>query len=593
MPFQSFKASEYLQRAREYDFLLYVSRTTNDLRYLGLIERESLAINIESVRSLDEESGGELLYYKTTITCKALQLNPTTVKGIVNLEDLNKGKWFVYLQCLQDSTIAFGTPFRVGISSKTLTRYNEYYTELEVSFLTANLEWLKGNRFEDPVFVTPSRNAQNVSINTQIVLDVEKDVLFNLELRLDSTNDLVISFARVFSTNGFVDGNADPNVSVGTSPDNPNFNRLTFTIPTLMQATTYKVVFEGQRFGYQRSVFNQFVTILTAPIFVIPPTPANNETYAFLDNITIQTQRTNLVSQEALITIKNTTNPSNPFVVLNSAKIYNEATQLSLQQGFTPSEYGRYRIEVRDRANGVLSGTITSDVIYVDRYEELASRTNVLFAWNSLKTVQSYGIATSLQLDGQGLSGVRPNLNLPSNPSNRPLVVTDSSHRGYPVLFAQGVNRRHLYADTTLFTGGQLAVFLFKKTNNPDQTLFGAHVSSPSVSSWRMRTFANNVVGQSYFTPASGEKFDNVFDRETHYRDASGNIVSAQTEHPINQWVLAAIRYNIPISVANFALFGTGALPNGTNLYLSIGFILNSSNWSDRTDFVDYLKLFL
>jgi hypothetical protein len=58
---------------------------------------------------------------------------------------------------------------------------------------------------------------------------------------------------------------------------------------------------------------------------------------------------------EALITIKNTTNPSNPFVVLNSAKIYNEATQLSLQQGFTPSEYGRYRIEVRDRANGVLA----------------------------------------------------------------------------------------------------------------------------------------------------------------------------------------------------------------------------------------------
>jgi hypothetical protein len=492
---------------------------------------------------------------------------------------------------LQDSTIAFGTPFRVGISSKTLTRYNEYYTELEVSFLTANLEWLKGNRFEDPVFVTPSRNAQNVSINTQIVLDVEKDVLFNLELRLDSTNDLVISFARVFSTNGFVDGNADPNVSVGTSPDNPNFNRLTFTIPTLMQATTYKVVFEGQRFGYQRSVFNQFVTILTAPIFVIPPTPANNETYAFLDNITIQTQRTNLVSQEALITIKNTTNPSNPFVVLNSAKIYNEATQLSLQQGFTPSEYGRYRIEVRDRANGVLSGTITSDVIYVDRYEELASRTNVLFAWNSLKTVQSYGIATSLQLDGQGLSGVRPNLNLPSNPSNRPLVVTDSSHRGYPVLFAQGIAQRHLYANTTYFTGNQLAVFLFKKTNNSDQTLFGAYI--PSVAEWKIRTFIGNTVGQSYWSPLTGEKFDNVFNTEAHYRDASGNIVSSNGTHPINQWVLAAIRYNIPISVANFALFGAGIFLNATNSYLSIGFILNSSNWSDRTDFVDYLKLFL
>jgi hypothetical protein len=136
-------------------------------------------------------------------------------------------------------------------------------------------------------------------------------------------------------------------------------------------------------------------------------------------------------------------------------------------------------------------------------------------------------------------------------------------------------------------------VFLFKKTNNDDQTLFGAHVSSPSVSSWRMRTFANNVVGQSYFTPATGEKFDNVFNTEAHYRDASGNIVSSNGTHPINQWVLAAIRYNIPISVANFALFGAGIFLNATNSYLSIGFILNSSNWSDRTDFVDYLKLFL
>jgi hypothetical protein len=198
------------------------------------------------------------------------------------------------------------------------------------------------------------------------------------------------------------------------------------------------------------------------------------------------------VSQEALITIKNTSNPSNPFVVLNSAKIYNEATQLSLQQGFTPTEYGRYKIEVRDRANGVLSGVITRDVIYVDRYEELASRTNVLFAWNSLKAVQSSGIATSLQLDGQGLLGVKPNLNLPSSPSNRPLVVTDSSHRGYPVLFAQGIAQRHLYADTTLFTGGQLAVFLFKKTNSNDQTLFGARI--PSVADWRMRTFNSNLL---------------------------------------------------------------------------------------------------
>jgi len=592
MPFQSFKASEYLQRAREYDFLLYVSRTTNDLKYLGLIERESLAISTESVRSLDEESGGELLYYKTTITCRALQLNLTTVKGITNLEDLNKGKWFVYLQCLQDSSIAFGTPFPVGIRSKMFTRYNEYHTELEVSFLSANLEWLKGNRFEDPVFVTPSRNAQNVSTNTQIVLDVERDVLFNLELRLDSTNDLVASFARVFSTNGFVDENANPDVSVGISPDNPNFNRLTFTIPTLTQATTYKVIFEGQRFGYQRTVFNQFVTLLSAPIFNTPPTPVNNETYAFLESITIQTQRTNLVSKEALITIKNTTNPSNPFVVLNSAKIYNEATQLSLQQGFTPTEYGRYTIEVRDRANGVLSGAITSDVIYVDRYEELASRANVLFAWNSLKTVQSSGIATSLQLDGQGLLGVKPNLNLPSDPSRRPLVVTDSSHRGYPVLFAQGEARRHLYANTTLFTGGQLAVFLFKKTNNNDQTLFGARI--PSVADWSIRTFTTNRVGHSYWSPATGEKFDNTFEVEISYRDTSGNIVSLSTrEHPINQWVLVAIRYNIPISVANFALFGRGEFPNATNSYLSIGFILNSSNWSDRTDFVDYLKLFL
>jgi hypothetical protein len=592
MPFQSFKASEYLQRAREYDFLLYVSRTTNDLKYLGLIERESLAINTESVRSLDEESGGELLYYKTTITCNALQLNPTTLKGIVNLEDLNKGKWFVYLQCLQDSAIAFGTPFPVGIRSKTLTRYNEYHTELEVSFLTDSLEWLKGNRFEDPVFVTPSRNAQNVSINTQIVLDVERDVLFNLELRLDATNDLVISFVRVFSTNGFVDGSANSNVSVGISPDNPNFNRLAFTIPALTQATTYKIVFEGQRFGYQRAVFSQFVTLLSAPIFETPPTPMDSETYALLEGITIQTLRTNLVSQEALITIKNTSNPSNPFVVLNSAKIYNEATQLSLQQGFTPTEYGRYTIEVRDRANGVLSSAITRNVIYVDRYEELASRTNVLFAWNSLKAVQSSGIATSLQLDGQGLLGVKPNLNLPSSPSNRPLVVTDSSHRGYPVLFAQGRSQRHLYADTTLFTGGQLAVFLFKKTDSSDQTLFGASI--PSVADWRMRTFIGDFVGQSYFTPSTGERFDNFFNGEMHYRDTSGNIVSSNTTyHPINQWVLVAIRYNIPISVANFALFGYGNIPNSTNPYLSIGFILNSSNWSDRTDFVDYLMLFL
>jgi len=591
MPFQSFKASEYLQRAREYDFLLYVSRTTNDLRYLGLIERESLAINIESVRSLDEESGGELLYYKTTITCNALQLNPTTVKGIYNLEDLNKGKWFLYLQCLQDSTIAFGTPFPVGIKSKTLTRYNEYYTELEVSFLTADLEWLKGNRFEDPVFVTPSRNAQNVSTNTQIVLDVEKDVIFNLELRLDSTNDLVVSFVRVFSTNGFVDGNANPDVSVGISPDNPNFNRLTFTIPTLTYATTYKIVFEGQRFGYQRTVFNQFVTLLTMPIFNTPPTPVNNKTYAFLENITIQTQRTNLVSQEALITIKNTTNPSNPFVVLNSAKIYNEVTQLSLQQGFTPTEYGRYTIEVRDRANGVLSGAITRDVIYVDRYEELALRTNVLFAWNSLKTVQSSGIATSLQLDGQGLLGVKPNLNLPSNPSNRPLVVTDSSHRGYTVLFAEGIVQRHLYAETTSFTGNQLAVFLFKKTNNADQALFGARI--PSVAEWKVRTFFNNVVGHSYWSPSTGERFDNFFELEIYYRDTSGDIVSSSSTHPVNQWVLVAMLYNIPISVANFALLGYGSIPNSRNLYLSIGFILNSRNWSDRTDFVDYLKLFL
>jgi hypothetical protein len=159
------------------------------------------------------------------------------------------------------------------------------------------------------------------------------------------------------------------------------------------------------------------------------------------------------------------------------------------------------------------------------------------------------------------------------------------------VLFAQGVNRRHLYADTTLFTGGQLAVFLFKKTNNDDQTLFGAHVSSP-LSSWRIRTFNNNIIGQSYSTP-TGERFDNVFNREPHYRDASGNIVSSDGGHPINQWVLVAIRYNIPISVANFALFGYGIVPNARDLYLSIGFILNSNNWSDRTDFVDYLKLFL
>jgi len=592
MPFQSFKASEYLQRAREYDFLLYVSRTTNDLKYLGLIERESLSINTESVRSLDEESGGELLYYKTTIICRALQLNLTTVKGITNLEDLNKGKWFVYLQCVQDSSIAFGTPFPVGIRCKIFTRYNEYHTELEVSFLTANLEWLKGNRFEDPVFVTPSRNAQNVSTNTQIVLDVERDVLFNLELRLDSTNDLVVSFARVFSTDGFVNGNANPDVSVGISPDNPNFNRLTFTIPTLTQATIYKVIFEGQRFGYQRTVFNQFVTLLSAPIFNTPPTPVNDETYALLESITFQTERTNSVSREALITIKNTTNPSDPFVVLNSAKIYNETTQLSLQQGFTPTEYGRYTIEVRDMANGVLSGAITRNVIYLDRYEELASRTNVLFAWNSLKTLQSSGIATSLQLDGQGLLSVNPNLNLPINPSNRPLVVTDSSHRGYAVLFAQGTSQRHLYANTTLFTGGQLAVFLFKKTNNSDHFLFGTFI--PSVSIWGIRTFIGNYISQSYWTFATGEKFDNVFDVEIYYRDTSGNIVSSRTSsHPINQWVLVAIRYNIPISVANFALFGSGKEPNATNSYLSIGFILNSSNWSDRTDFVDYLKLFL
>jgi len=588
MAFQSFKASEYLQRAREYDFLLYVSRTTNDLRYLGLIERESLAINIESVRSLDEESGGELLYYKTNITCRALQLNLTTVKGIVNLEDLNKGKWFVFLQCLQDSTIAFGTPFPVGIRSKTLTRYNEYYTELEVSFLTDNLEWLKGNRFEDPVFVTPSRNAQNVSVNTQIVLDVEKDVLFNLELRLDATNDLVVSFASVFSTNGFVDGNADPNVSVGISPDNPNFNRLTFTIPALTQATTYKIVFEGQRFGYQRTVFSQFVTLLSAPIFKTPPTPDDSETYSFLESITIQTQRTNLVSQEALITIKNTSNPSNPFVVLNSAKIYNEATQLSLEQGFTPTAYGRYTIEVKDRANSVLSSVITRNVIYVDRYEELASRTNVLFAWNSLKTVQSSGIATSLQLDGQGLSGVRPNLNLPSDPSRRPLLVTDSSHRGYPVLYAQGINQRHLYAETTFFTGNQLAVLLCKKSTSVQFNLFGA--LGPE--RWHVWSFLDNTVGQLY-TSNFVERNDNVFEREYYYRDTSGNIVFSTSGHAVGQWVLVAVRYNIPVVVANFALFGFGMFPRATNTYLSIGFILNSSNWSDRTDFVDYLKLFL
>jgi hypothetical protein len=197
-----------------------------------------------------------------------------------------------------------------------------------------------------------------------------------------------------------------------------------------------------------------------------------------------------------------------------------------------------------------------------------------------------------LQLDGQGLLGVKPNLDLPSNPSNRPLMVTDSSHRGYSVLFAQGTNQRHLYANTTLFTGDQLAVFLFKKTNNDDQTLFGARI--PSVADWRMRTFSSNTVGQSYWSSSTGERFDNVFEQECHYRDTSGDIVSSNTTvHPINQWVLVAIRYNIPISVANFALLGHGNLPNSTNSYLSIGFILNSSNWSDRTDFVDYLKLFL
>jgi hypothetical protein len=288
------------------------------------------------------------------------------------------------------------------------------------------------------------------------------------------------------------------------------------------------------------------------------------------------------------------TNPSNPFVVLNSAKIYNEATQLSLQQGFTPSEYGRYRIEVRDRANGVLSGTITSDVIYVDRYEELASRTNVLFAWNSLKTVQSSGIATSLQLDGQGLLGVRPNLNLPSNPSDRPLVVTDNSHRGYPVLFAQGISRRHLYANTPYFTGIQLAVFLFKVPPD-DGVFFGA---LPPV--WRVRRFAGNLFGQDYDYRFGDLRTDNVLNGECYYRDTSGNIVNSTIDYtsqkipyPVNQWALGVIHYNIPVAVANFALFGFGDRPRATDAYLSIGFILNSSNWSDRTDFVDYLKLFL
>jgi hypothetical protein len=232
-------------------------------------------------------------------------------------------------------------------------------------------------------------------------------------------------------------------------------------------------------------------------------------------------------------------------------------------------------------------------VIYVDRYEELASRTNVLFAWNSLKTVQSSGIATSLQLDGQGLSGVRPNLNLPSNPSNRPLVVTDSSHRGYPVLFAQGTNQRHLYANTTYFTGVQLAVFLFNVS--PERSFFFG-----TLPIWGIRTFEGSLFGQQYEFRPGDTRSDNVLNGECYYRDTSGNIVSSTIDYteqkvpfPVNQWVLGVIHYNIPITVANFALFGFGELPRATDTYLSIGFILNSSNWSDRTDFVDYLKLFL
>jgi hypothetical protein len=216
----------------------------------------------------------------------------------------------------------------------------------------------------------------------------------------------------------------------------------------------------------------------------------------------------------------------------------------------------------------------------------------VLFAWNSLKTVQSSGIATSLQLDGQGLLGVRPNLNLPSNPSNRPLVVTDSSHRGYPVLFAQGINRRHLYANTTYFTGIQLAVFLFK-TSPGGAFFFGTFPI------WGICTFVGNLFGQEY-DPGTGRRYDNVLNGECYYRDASGNIVNSTIDYtsqkipfPVNQWALGVIHYNIPISVANFALLGFGDRPRAVDTYLSIGFILNSSNWSDRTDFVDYLKLFL
>ena len=248
---------------------------------------------------------------------------------------------------------------------------------------------------------------------------------------------------------------------------------------------------------------------------------------------------------------------------------------------------------MRDRANGVLSGTITSDVIYVDRYEELASRTNVLFAWNSRKTVQSSGIATSLQLDGQGLLGVRPNLNLPSNPSNRPLVVTDSSHRGYPVLFAQGIAQRHLYANTAYFTGIQLAVFLFK-------TPSGGFFFGTLPPLWGIRTFVGNLFGQEYDYRPGDRRSDNVLNGECYYRDTSGNIVNSTIDYtsqkipfPVNQWALGVIHYNIPIAVANFALLGFGEYPRATDTYLSIGFILNSNNWSDRTDFVDYLKLFL
>jgi len=229
----------------------------------------------------------------------------------------------------------------------------------------------------------------------------------------------------------------------------------------------------------------------------------------------------------------------------------------------------------------------------VDRYEELASRTNVLFAWNSRKTLQSSGIATSLQLDGQGLSGVKPNLNLPSNPSNRPLVVTDSSHRGYPVLYAQGAFQRHLYANATYFTGIQLAVFLFKTSP------MGAFFFGSNPPAWAIRLFPGNYLGQ-WYDYYGVFRADNVLNGECYYRDTSGNIVNSTidpTEQkvpcPANQWVLAVIHYNIPIAVTNFALLGFGDRPRAADTYLSIGFILNSSNWSDRTDFVDYLKLFL